>query len=318
LQAVITAHANLENQIITIKITSALQHLLFQKALVLDAKCRREKTAGEISNMFSTDIQWIIQFSMFTNQIWLIPLQLGIVLAMLYSVIGWAAFVGASVIVITLVSNNILANAQRRAYKLLMEQKDDRMKAVNEVFGAMQIIKLNGWEEKFGEKIDTLRKAEVSTLARLVSLTSMQVGFLYSAPVLVTVASFAIYSMIMQQSLTAAKVFTALSLFTLLRGPMMYLPQIVANLMQAIVALKRIMEFLNMEEKDPNTVMTPDNMTTEQLNAYADKNIDVQITDGSFAWDTNLKPLFDHINLTVKRGEFIVIHGSVGEGKSSL
>ncbi|OQR89647.1 ATP-binding Cassette (ABC) Superfamily, partial [Achlya hypogyna] len=226
LQAILTAHANLANQIITVKITSALQHLLFQKALVLDAKCRREKTAGEISNMFSSDIQWIISFAMFTNQIWLIPLQLAVVLAMLYAVIGWAAFVGAAVILFTLLSNNVLANAQRRAFKRLMAQKDDRMKAVNEVFGAMQILKLNAWEEKFGEKIDHLRRAEVSTLRRLVTLTSVQVGFLYSAPVLVTVASFAIYAMVMQESLTAAKVFTALSLFTLLRGPMMFLPQI--------------------------------------------------------------------------------------------
>ncbi|EQC29389.1 hypothetical protein SDRG_12852 [Saprolegnia diclina VS20] len=318
LQAILTAHANLANQLITIKITSALQHLLFQKALVLDAACRREKTAGEIANMFSSDIQWIISFAMYTNQIWLIPLQLFIVLGMLYDVIGWATFVGAGVIAITLLSNNVLANAQRNAFKTLMTQKDERMKAVNEVFGAMQIIKLNAWEEKFGDKIAELRRDEVSTLSYLVTLTSVQIGCLYSAPVLVTVSSFAIYALVMQQAVTAAKVFTALSLFTLLRGPMMNLPQVVANLMQAVVALKRIMEFLDMDEKDTDVVKTPETISTSELNAYAEKKIDIEIADGTFAWDVSGKPLFNGINLQIKRGEFVLVHGAVGEGKSSL
>ncbi|OQR88580.1 ATP-binding Cassette (ABC) Superfamily, partial [Thraustotheca clavata] len=312
-QAIMTAHVNLGNQILTIKLTSALQHLLFQKSLVLNAKCRRAKTTGEIANMFSTDIQWIISFALFTNQIWLVPAQLVVLLAMLYSIIGWAAFIGATVIALTLISNNVLVSAQRRAYKMLMQQKDERMKAINEVFGAMHIIKMNAWEEKFGDKINTLRKAELLTLSRLVIINSMQIGFLFSAPVLVTVASFAIYTLIMQQSMTAAKVFTALSLFTLLRRPMMYLPRMLASLMQALVALKRISEFLKLEEKDVNNVMTRENMTQNQLSVYDDKNIDVQIVNGTFTWDFNIKPLFSCIDLTIRRGEFIVIHGSVGE-----
>ncbi|OQR80612.1 ATP-binding Cassette (ABC) Superfamily, partial [Thraustotheca clavata] len=318
LQAIVTAHATFDNQVITVKITSALQHLLFQKALDLDAKVRREKTAGEISNMFSADIMWIINFSVFLNQTWLIPIQVLVILFMLYDVIGWATFAGAGVIAVTMIFNNFIARAQRAAFKEVMTRKDARMNVINEVFGSMQIIKLQAWEEKFHEKISEYREKELTTLWKVWRIQSSVTFLLYTAPALVTTISFAVYTLVMKQSLSSSKMFTALSLFSLLKYPMLGLPQIFATMMQAMVSLKRIMEFLNMEEKDPNTVMTPDNMTTEQLNAYADKNIDLQITDGSFAWDTNLKPFFDHINLTVKRGEFVVIHGSVGEGKSSL
>ncbi|ETW00079.1 hypothetical protein H310_07506 [Aphanomyces invadans] len=75
-QALITAHSTFQNQLVTVQITSALQHLLFRKSLVLDAKCRREKAAGDIANMFSTDIQTIINFSIFANQLWLIQVTI--------------------------------------------------------------------------------------------------------------------------------------------------------------------------------------------------------------------------------------------------
>ncbi|OQR89873.1 ATP-binding Cassette (ABC) Superfamily, partial [Achlya hypogyna] len=226
LQALLTAHATYENQLVTVQLTSALQHLLFQKALVLDATARREKTAGEIANMFSTDIQTIITFSVASNQVWLIPLQVAVILAMLYAVIGWATFVGAGVIVATLGANHVLANAQRNAFKRLMAHKDARMKAVHETFGAIHVIKLNAWEEQVQAKLAALRGAELRTMRRIIVLQSWFVALLYAAPVVVTIVSFAVFTLVMEETLTAATVFTALSLFVLLRGPMMFLPQI--------------------------------------------------------------------------------------------
>ncbi|RHY30893.1 hypothetical protein DYB25_009649 [Aphanomyces astaci] len=316
-QAVITAHATFQNQLVTVKITSALQHLLFHKSLVLDAKCRREKTAGDIANMFSTDIQTIINFSIFANQLWLIPVQVAVTLYMLYDVIGWATFVGTGVIVVTLILNNFLATAQRNAFRELMTRKDARMKSINEVFGAMQIIKLNAWEEKFQDKIKTERDSELQSLWRIFTVSSSMTGCLYSAPVLVSVVSFATYTIVMRQPLNATKVFTVLTLFNLLKFPMLTLPSIIANLMQATVALRRIMEFLNMDEKKTHIVLTPSSAPAEMVEVYANGNVDICVDNCSFGWDAG-KPLFKDVNLTVKRGEFVVVHGSVGEGKSSL
>ncbi|KAH9149659.1 hypothetical protein AeNC1_019344, partial [Aphanomyces euteiches] len=43
----------------------------------------------------------------------------------------------------------------------------------------------------------------------------------------------------------------------------------------------------------------------------------VAIEDGSFGWDAD-NLLFRNINLKVHQGELVVIHGAVGQGKSSL
>ncbi|ETW10488.1 hypothetical protein H310_00780 [Aphanomyces invadans] len=316
-QAVITAHANLDNQVVAVRITSALQHLLFQKAIALDTKCRRDKTAGEIANLFSNDITWILNFSVFANQLWLIPVQVIATTVMLYNVIGWATFVGFGVIVVTLVGNNFLAAIQHGAFKLLMECKDDRMKCVDQVFGAMQIIKMNAWEDKVGDKLAAKRNAELATLWRIFTLASASTAVLYLGPVLVTIVSFATYTLVMQQSLSATKMFTALTLFNLLRFPLSGLPTIVASMMQALVAVRRFAEFLDLDEKDPTNITTRTTATPAEAAIFNAQNVEIAITKARFGWDA-AKPLFTDVNLTVQRGEFVVVHGSVGEGKSSL
>ncbi|RLN96733.1 hypothetical protein DYB28_008289, partial [Aphanomyces astaci] len=316
-QAFISAHSTFQNQLVTVKLTSALQHLLFHKSLALDAKCRREKTAGEIANMFSADIQWILNFSIFATQLWLIPVQVTVTLFMLFDVIGWATFVGAGVIIVVLVINNFVVVAQRRNYVALRGYQDTRMKSVNEVFGAMQIIKLNAWEEKFHDKIKTERAVELKTLWQIFSLSSCITALLYGAPAVVTIASFSTYTLVMGETLNATKMFTALTLFNLLKIPLMTLPNIISSMMQAMVALRRIMEFLNMDEKKTHIVLTPSSAPLEMLEVYASGNVDICVDNCSFGWDAG-KPLFKDVNLTVKRGELVIVHGSVGEGKSSL
>ncbi|KAF0716024.1 hypothetical protein As57867_003058, partial [Aphanomyces stellatus] len=315
--ALLAAHSNLESQLMAVKITSALQHLLFHKSLSLDAKFRREKTAGEISNMFSNDIQWIINFSVFANQLWIVPVQVGLTLVLLYSVIGWATFVGAAVIVVNLLMNQVVAVSIRRGFAELMERKDTRMKAINEVFGAMQIIKLNAWEEKFAAKIAGQRDAELETLWSVFVRFAISIVILYMGPILVTISSFATYTIVMHEPLPASKLFTALSLFTLLKYPMTNLPQIIASFMQALVALKRFMDFFDLNDRDETQVLTPDSINPATFKMYAAENVDIAIDHASFGWDET-KPLFEDVNLTIKRGEFVVVHGAVGEGKSSL
>ncbi|CAK4699024.1 unnamed protein product, partial [Aphanomyces euteiches] len=317
IQALASTHSGLLNQLVMVRITSALQHLLFKKALHLSSKSRREKSAGEIANLFSSDLQWIINFAVSSNQVWLLPLQVVVTLILLYRLIGWASLLGSVAIAIVLVSNNYLAMWQKRILETLMKLKDDRMKSVNEVFSAMQIVKLNAWEDKFEAKIQSQRELELTQLWKLFALQAFQMGVLYIASVAVTIASFAAYTLVMHETLTATKMFTSLALFALLRYPMTALPQVIASLMQAIVAVNRFMAFLNLDERDSSLVLTPETISPPLLAQYASENVHVRIENGSFGW-TPETPAGASWNLTLHRGDFVVVHGPVGSGKSSL
>ncbi|OQR80522.1 ATP-binding Cassette (ABC) Superfamily, partial [Thraustotheca clavata] len=306
-QAIIQTQTSLQNEMLYVKFTSALQDVLYRKTMVLNAKSRRVKSTGEVSNLFTSDMMWILSVSFTANQIWIIPLQITTLMYMLWQILGSAMFCGLGVMLVTLLMNRFLATLQRDNWKTMMDRKDARMKTVNEVFGSMQVIKLNAWEERYYDKIHNLRALELKSLWRQFCLSACVQAMNYVAPVLLTTVSFAAYVLWFDQTLTASKVFTALSLFNMIKAPMMRLPQIIANWMQAFVSYARFKEYMALEERDDDAVSSDATLSS----------IDIQITDGSFGYDKE-NALFSNVNLEIRTGEFIVIHGSVGEGKSSL
>ncbi|KAF0683639.1 Aste57867_24346 [Aphanomyces stellatus] len=123
--------------------------------------------------------------------------------------------------------------------------------------------------------------------------------------------------MLQHEALLPSKLFTAVSLFTLLKYPFSSLSFIISTTMRALVSIRRFKEFLDLSEKKTDNVLTPLTIDANRLKTFAAQDVAVAMTDATIGWDA-AKPLFDKINLTVQRGDFVVVHGAVGEGKSSL
>ncbi len=70
---------------------------------------------------------------------------------------------------------------------------------------------------------------------------------LFYGPVAVALFTFGSFA-IAGQTLTPAKAYTALALFSLLRFPMSFLPMLVTMIVNALVAIKRIQGFLIRDE----------------------------------------------------------------------
>ena len=70
----------------------------------------------------------------------------------------------------------------------------------------------------------------------------------------VSLATFGIFVLTSDESLTAERAFVALSLFNILRFPMSMLPRLISSIIQASVSLKRLTTFLQNDELDPDNV----------------------------------------------------------------
>ncbi|KAG3129442.1 hypothetical protein PC128_g26863 [Phytophthora cactorum] len=127
---------------------------------------RSDDKAVDIANIYSSDIQRVIQCANEINTLWILPIQIGVVVYMLYVVLGVSAFAGLAVITLSMLVAFFFTKQTSDSYKELMKRKDDRMKLVKETFGAIQIVKLNAWEGKFEEKLLALRELELSALSR--------------------------------------------------------------------------------------------------------------------------------------------------------
>lgn len=83
------------------------------------------------------------------------------------------------------------------------------------------------------------RVQELAVLWRGFKLQAGNTLLLQTIPTLVTIATFTLY-VLLGNDLTAAKAFTALSLFSVLRFPLFQLPMIIQQLTRAGVAFRRL------------------------------------------------------------------------------
>ena len=72
----------------------------------------------------------------------------------------------------------------------------------------------------------------------------------------VAFATFATFVATSDEPLTAERAFVALSLFNIVRFPLSMLPNLISNIVQASVSMKRLSKFLQQDEIDPNNLET--------------------------------------------------------------
>lgn len=168
------------------------------------------------------------------------------------------------------------------------------------------------------------------------------------------IVTFAVFSVIARNrnngvTLDTAKVFTSLSLFTLLSDPLQSLIMTLVMFMGSVGSFNRIQEFLCIKaridsrkishstelffktqrgfmkkklsisseaadsEGEKSLVATPneDNYALSEFDA-------IVVIDGIFGWDNTKKSLLTNINMAIPREKFTVIVGPVGCGKSTM
>ncbi|CAB4033149.1 multidrug resistance-associated 1-like, partial [Paramuricea clavata] len=192
-----------------------------------------------------------------------------------------------------------------------MDIKDLRIKLMNEILNGIKVLKLFAWETSFMSKVLGIRKEELHQLRIFSYLQAAHILVMSSAPIIVSLATFGTY-VSLGNTLTAPKAFVALALFQVLRFPLSMLANLLTNLIQALVSIKRLQKFLNMEELDPSHVERTGTSGINQERAA------IQITSGTFSWESEDQPTLKSMNLKVKQGGLVAIVGHVGCGKSSL
>ncbi|EGW08275.1 Canalicular multispecific organic anion transporter 2 [Cricetulus griseus] len=136
-----------------------------------------------------------------------------------------------------------------------MKFKDSRIKLMNEILNGIKVLKLYAWEPSFLEQVEGIRLSELQLLRKGAYLQAISTFIWVCTPFLVTLITLGVYVSVDENNvLDAEKAFVSLSLFNILKIPLNMLPQLISGLTQASVSLKRIQDFLNQDELDPQCV----------------------------------------------------------------
>ncbi|XP_063702153.1 multidrug resistance-associated protein 1 isoform X3 [Culicoides brevitarsis] len=293
--------------LVGLRIRTALIAAIYRKSLVISNAARKESTVGEIVNLMAVDAQRFMDLTTYINMLWSAPLQIGLALFFLWRILGPSVLAGLGVMIILIPVNGFIANKIKVLQIKQMQNKDERVKLMNEVLNGMKVLKLYAWEPSFEKQILNIREKEIKVLKQAAYLNA-GTSFIWScAPFLVSLVTFATFVMVDENNvLTASIAFTSLSLFNILRFPLSMLPMLISSLVQTSVSVTRINKFMNAEELDP------DNVQTDESEPCA-----LVIENGTFQWDTEETTL-KNINMKVEKNQLVAVVGTVGSGKSSL
>nr|QVT92376.1 ABC transporter [Salvia miltiorrhiza] len=270
--------------ILGMHVRSALTAMVYRKGLKLSSSARQSHTSGEIVNYMAVDVQRVGDYSWYLHDIWMLPLQIILALAILYKNVGIASVATLIATIISIVATVPLARIQEDYQDKLMAAKDDRMRKTSECLKNMRILKLQAWEDRYRLKLEEMRNVEFNRYIWNLHFVG--------------------------RSANSGSVLSALATFRILQEPLRNFPDLVSMMAQTKVSLDRITGFLQDEElQEDATITLPRGIS----------DVAIEINDGEFSWDpSSPTPTLSGIQLRVEKGMRVAVCGVVGSGKSSF
>ncbi|KAF5109565.1 hypothetical protein DV453_001484 [Geotrichum candidum] len=198
-----------------------------------------------------------------------------------------------------------------------MTVTDERVNKLNELLQSIRIVKFFAWESQFAKEVKDVREKELKVLKQRYLMWSLLDGFWIISPMLITLISFATYTLVQGKSLTSPVAFTSLALFNIMKLPMDQLSGMLSNILQGQVSVERIEQFL----KEPETSKYKQLENTPRT---ADSP-HIGFQKASYSWissDANTDHKNDFklrdLDIDFKVGKLNVVVGPTGAGKSSL
>ncbi|KAL7747261.1 hypothetical protein RI367_007314 [Sorochytrium milnesiophthora] len=335
---------------LSVRIQATFMNIIYRKAMRLSLAGKKNSSTGAIVNHMSVDAGAITDCFSSIPDTWSSPVSAILALYFLWGYLGPASLCGLAVIVLLTPIMTRLTAFLMPYQKLRLGHMDRRMKTMSEVIPGMKMIKLYATESYFLNRISKIRGQEQDSRRIFLTGISAVNGVARATPILMAVASFAVYSAIApaDKPLNTQRIFVSVSYFNILNAPMSSIMNIFASFSNGVASYRRLSQFMRSTEIDPNAVT---------INRQAsDDPIAASIERGEFTWNgpqqeeeqkqpnkkgskANAKPVKDttpsnlavpkdiesssnfslsNINITVQRGELTAVVGRVGQGKTAL
>ncbi|KAF8157929.1 multidrug resistance-associated ABC transporter [Crassisporium funariophilum] len=279
---------------------------------------------GKINNMVTTDLTNIVDSRDFLLLVLFVPMQTTLCMVFLYQVLGWSAFVGLGTIVCLFPVPGFIARKVQEVQRTRMKKTDARVQDVTEAVNVLRMIKLFGWEGKMSARLEERRDDELMWLWKLKVCSKSALGFII--PTLTMLATYATYTVVMKQQLNASKIFSSMTVFSMLRMQLFRITWQMTQMIQGKVSLDRLTDFLQ---------------NTELLDSFADSKAkkivpipSVQedkfgFRNAAFSWSAESSngsstpsrrsfSLYVKDELLFRRGCINLIVGPTGSGKTSM
>ena len=122
----------------------------------------------------------------------------------------------------------------------MIEKKDHRIKIANEIFNNIKVIKMNGWEELFKERLNKSFETESESLTGRAKSEISTYSIMMLTPNFILVAVFVFFIHVHGGGINPTKAFALIAAFFILQNPMREFSMFIIKYYEAISSIKRI------------------------------------------------------------------------------
>ncbi|KAJ7081163.1 multidrug resistance-associated ABC transporter [Mycena belliarum] len=268
---------------------------------------RKEKAnlRGKINTLLTVDRNNISEASNVLIALVLVPIQIIGSIVFLYLVLDWRLVLFMTMVALFPLPGYV-AKTLSAVQKKVLEGTDERVQVVSETMSMIRMIKMFGWEEQMQQKIQEKRNVELNWI------WWEKMAFMANA--------------LLRQELSAAKVFSSMTVFDLLRNQLGLISVCVARAIKGKVSLERLTDFLQ------NTKLLDSfNAAHSADGGFADEPSSqlIGFRNVMFTWtspdptDARITPSREPFTLKIEGDVFFkqglnLVVGPTGSGKTSL
>ncbi|KAJ7288037.1 hypothetical protein C8J57DRAFT_1641031 [Mycena rebaudengoi] len=280
-----------------------------------DAQKSQGSLTGKINNLVTTDLGNIVDARSLLLLVIYLPLQFVASIWFLHSLLGWAAWVGLSSIVVLTPVPGYVAKFVQSVQRERIKRTDERVQSVSEAVNVLRMVKLFGWETKMKGRIAAKRDNELIWIRRrrMLDLLSQLVNFVI--PVVTMVATFGTYVSIAQFTIC---LFSSITVFDFLRDNIAEVSWYLAEAVNGKVSLDRT-ELLDAFEEKTAPVPRPADSMVDELIGFRNATFSwSKDTDGARTRSRRDFLLKIEDEVIFARGRINLVVGPTGSGKTSL
>ncbi|BGP17739.1 hypothetical protein JCM10213v2_005781 [Rhodosporidiobolus nylandii] len=266
-------------------------------------------SVGKVISMISEDVNRVLRMGCDSHLIYGAPLEILLGVSFLYNLMGWSACFGFAILALSSPLSYWLGKVAVKVTRSRSTARDARQNSLQELISEIRTIKLFGWSAHWIKRVEEKRAEELRWAVRDWSVRFATTAVWAMVSLLVPLVSFWAYVKLQGQDLTVAVAFTALSLFSLIRGPLNQIPGFGIRILQLRVSIARLSAFFAEDEITAHA----------SLNARAEaKQLVLKKATLRYAGVTEGRSTLKEVDIEFPEGRLTVVSGPTGSGKTSL
>ena len=305
-------HSNYRSQILAIKAGNMLSALIYDKLLNTSSIYNGDLNEGQMINYLQVDIDHLGFVFFFAPMTFVVPIQFVINFYMLFNFFGYTFIFGLMIFLILFFIAWIIQSLYISNQKILLKNKDKRMKITSSVLHKLKVLKLYVWEDEFFNRVEKEREQEIKSMKKIQNITLLSRFVHSSIPLFLSVSSIGIYTLI-KGKMVLENLLASIEIFDTMSASLYRLPIFITTLLNCLISLNRLEKFLNAKNFKK---------TSKEDEELKKKNIDIKLNNCNFGiFNTELKKykiLLSDLDLEIKKGELVAVLGETGSGKTCL